>query len=97
MSDPPRRRFMRPWKVIEHDESYEVQDAVGLPLASVYFENETIRQSSTRRLSKDEARRVPAMSGLPRSTDIVSVIADVRKVPIADLSGTSVLRAPDVA
>jgi hypothetical protein len=56
MSDPPRRRFMRPWKVIEHDESYEVQDAVGLPLASVYFENETIRQSSTRRLSKDEAR-----------------------------------------
>jgi hypothetical protein len=51
---------MRPWKVIEHDESYEVQDAVGLPLASVYFENETIRQSSTRRLSKDEARRVAA-------------------------------------
>jgi hypothetical protein len=33
---------------------------VGLPLASVYFENETIRQSSTRRLSKDEARRVAA-------------------------------------
>jgi hypothetical protein len=60
MSDPPRRRFMRPWKVIEHNESYEVQDAVGLPLASVYFENETIRQSSTRRLSKDEARRVAA-------------------------------------
>jgi hypothetical protein len=25
---------MRPWKVIEHDEWYEVQDAVGLPLAS---------------------------------------------------------------
>jgi hypothetical protein len=51
---------MRPWKVIEHDESYEVQDAVGLQLASVYFENGTIRQSSTRRLSKDEARRVAA-------------------------------------
>jgi hypothetical protein len=51
---------MRPWKVIEHDESYEVQDAVGLPLASVYFENETVRQPSTRRLSKDEARRVAA-------------------------------------
>jgi hypothetical protein len=60
MSDQPRRRFMRPWKVIEQDESYEVQDAVGLPLASVYFENETIRQSSPRRLSKDEARRVAA-------------------------------------
>ena len=60
MNDPPRRRFMRPWKVIEHDGSYEVQDTTGLPLASVYFENETIRQSSTRRLSKDEARRVAA-------------------------------------
>ena len=60
MRNPPRRHFMRPWKVIEHDESYEVQDAVGLQLASVYFENGTIRQSSTRRLSKDEARRVAA-------------------------------------
>jgi hypothetical protein len=60
MIDPPRRRFVRPWKVIELGESYEVQDAVGLPLASVYFENETTRQSSTRRLSKDEARRVAA-------------------------------------
>ena len=60
MIEPPRRRFMRPWKVIEHDEPYEVQDAVGLPLASVYFENETIQNSSKRLLSKDEARRVAA-------------------------------------
>ena len=51
---------MRPWKVIERDNSYEVQDAVGLPLASVYFENETIQKSSKRLLSKDEARRVAA-------------------------------------
>jgi hypothetical protein len=34
---------MRPWKVIERDDSYEVQDAVSLPLASGYFENGTIR------------------------------------------------------
>ncbi len=60
MIDLPRRRFIRPWEVIERDDSYEVQDATGLPLASVYFENETIRQSSPRRLSKDEARRVAA-------------------------------------
>jgi hypothetical protein len=60
MIEPPRRLFMRPWKVIEHDNSYEVQDAVGLPLASVYFENETIQKSSKRLLSKDEARRVAA-------------------------------------
>ena len=60
MIEPPRRRFMRPWKVIEHDDLYEVQDAVGLSLASVYFENETIHRSSARRLSKDEARRIAA-------------------------------------
>jgi len=60
MIEPPRRRFIRPWKVIERDNSYEVQDAVGLPLASVYFENETIQKSSKRLLSKDEARRVAA-------------------------------------
>jgi hypothetical protein len=46
--------------VIEHDESYEVQDAVGLLLAFVYLENEATRQSSMRRLSKDEAGRVAA-------------------------------------
>ena len=60
MIEPPRRRFMRPWKVIERDNSYEVQDAVGLPLASVYFENETIDKSSKRCLSKGEARHVAA-------------------------------------
>jgi hypothetical protein len=61
---PPRRRFMRPWKVIEHDGSYEIKDATGLPLASVYFENETIRQSS-----KDEARRLAAQSRGCRQDD----------------------------
>jgi hypothetical protein len=60
MIDPPRRRFMRPWKVIKHDDSYEVQDAVGLSLASVYFDDEKIPRSSARRLSKDEARRIAA-------------------------------------
>ena len=60
MIDPPRRRFMRPWKVIERDDSYEVQDAVGLSLASVYFENETTPRSAVHQLSKDEARRVAA-------------------------------------
>ena len=60
MIDPPRRRFMRPWKVIEHDDSFEVQDAVGLSLASVYFEDETTPRAAVRCLSQDEARRVAA-------------------------------------
>jgi hypothetical protein len=28
----PPRRFIRPWRVIERDESFEVQDAVGTHL-----------------------------------------------------------------
>jgi hypothetical protein len=41
-------------------EGDRAQDAVGLSLAFVYFENEATRQSMMRRLSKDEARRIAA-------------------------------------
>lgn len=54
---PPRRRLPPPWTVVEHSESYEVRDAKGQSLAYVYFAEEQ-RQSSTKRLSQDEARRI---------------------------------------
>jgi hypothetical protein len=52
------RRFAQPWVVIEHDESYEVQDAAGLHMAFVHFDTESTRQSMMNRLSKDEAHRM---------------------------------------
>lgn len=49
MSAP--RRFIRPWQVIEHDERFEVIDAVGVSLAVVHFDDEPSQstgQQSTR-------------------------------------------------
>jgi hypothetical protein len=52
------RRFLRPWTVIEHDESFEVPDGTGTHLAFVQFGEAPTRQSMMRRLSKDAARRM---------------------------------------
>jgi hypothetical protein len=57
MADPDRS-FIKPWKLIEHPESFQVQDAAGVTLAFVYYENEPTRRRMTNRLSKDNARRM---------------------------------------
>jgi hypothetical protein len=56
----PDKLFATPWTVIENPESYCVADAGSRPLAYVYFEDERVRQSSTRRMSKEHARRLAA-------------------------------------
>jgi hypothetical protein len=40
--------------------AFIIRDAKGRALAYVYFEDETVRQMSMKRLSRDEARRVAA-------------------------------------
>jgi K+/H+ antiporter YhaU regulatory subunit KhtT len=57
-----RRRFPPPWSVEEHPggESFIIRDAKGQALAYVYFEDETVRQMSMKRLTRDEARRIAA-------------------------------------
>ena len=52
------RRFPLPWQVIEHAESFEVQDANGQPLSFTYFEDEDGRRNAMKRLPRDEARRI---------------------------------------
>ena len=46
------------WRVIEHSESFVVEDANGWPLAYVYFEDKPVRRSLVNRLTSDEAWRV---------------------------------------
>jgi hypothetical protein len=58
LSLPAARRFIRPWQVIERDNSFEVTDAAGLGLVVVHFDTEPSRQLMLKRLSKDEARRL---------------------------------------
>jgi hypothetical protein len=57
---PSTRRFPPPWTVEENRESFVIHDAIGQPLACVYFEDEPQRQMSMKRLSRDEARRIAA-------------------------------------
>ena len=55
-----QRRFPPPWQVVEHPESFVVEDGRGQRLAYVYFEEEPVRRHSAVRLTKDEARRIAA-------------------------------------
>jgi hypothetical protein len=50
-----RRRYPPPWRIEERRESYIVMDAMGKPLAYVYFEDHPQRQMITDRISKDDA------------------------------------------
>ena len=50
------RRFPPPWSIEEHQESFIVKDAGGLPLAYINFEDEPKQPLSTQRLPRDEAQ-----------------------------------------
>jgi hypothetical protein len=52
--------FPAPWSVKALKESFVVQDATGQGLAYIYFDEQPQRRSVTKRLSRDEARRLAA-------------------------------------
>ena len=53
-----RRPFAKPWKIEEQGESFQIGDAAGRILAHVYFDDEPTRRNFSKRLSKDDARRM---------------------------------------
>jgi hypothetical protein len=52
------RRFPPSWRMIEHTESFEIQDESGQALAYVYFEDDDGRRNAMKQLTRDEARRI---------------------------------------
>ena len=54
------RSFPPPWSIDERADSFTVKDAMGQTLAFLFFEDEPQRQMLTKRLSRDEARRIAA-------------------------------------
>jgi len=57
------RGFPSPWTVEDNDACFVVSDANGQALAHIYFEEDPGRQSTSKRLTKDEARRVAVNIG----------------------------------
>jgi hypothetical protein len=49
------RRFPPPWSIEERQESFIVTDENGQHLAYIYFEDESQRRLSMKRLTRDEA------------------------------------------
>jgi len=54
----PVNPFIKPWRIEESGESFQVVDAAGRSLAYVYFEDEPTRRGFMKRLSKYDAQRM---------------------------------------
>jgi hypothetical protein len=52
------RRFFAPWRVVEFEGAFRVEDAAALPLAFVYFAQGSGDRSTGGSMSRDEAERV---------------------------------------
>jgi hypothetical protein len=62
-----RKRYPSPWRVQENPESYVVVDDNNQTLAYIYFEDESVRQSTIKRIRKGDAYQLArAISRIPR-------------------------------
>jgi len=61
-SRPSPRRFPPPWSADETEACFIVRDASRQALGYVYFEEEPGRRAASKMLTRDEARRIAAMS-----------------------------------
>jgi hypothetical protein len=84
------RRFPPPWTVVEHAESFWVQDAGGQTVGWFYFRHneETARQSKV--LTRDEARRMAV--NFARLPELLAKPGRGR--PVDELSSPRMVRRP---
>jgi hypothetical protein len=76
----PNRRFPPPWSIDEQAESFIAKDAAGLPVAYVYFEEEPQRQTSMKRMPRDEAFSIAVnIAKLPRVPR--AILKDIPRPP----------------
>ena len=47
-----------PWRLHEHNESFEIRTRIGTRVAYIYFEDEPVRRSTMGRFSKAAAREI---------------------------------------
>lgn len=48
-------RFLPPFEIIEHPESFEIRDAAGRCLSFTYFEDNETRRFDLKRMTREEA------------------------------------------
>ena len=53
----PAKPFRQPWKLVEHEESFTITHASNTVLATIHHEDEPGRQTTMRRLYREDARR----------------------------------------
>jgi hypothetical protein len=74
---PVRRHpYTRPWVLTEHREAFSVEAANGTHLAYFYFEDEPGRRSVTKRMTREEARRIA--NSFMRLPDLLEELAQLR-------------------
>ncbi len=74
--------FALPFQLVEHGESFVVANATGHPLAYVYHEDEPGRRDVTRRLTREDARRLAtAIARLPELMDELRRLRIARDEP----------------
>jgi hypothetical protein len=74
--------FELPFQLIEHGERYMVANASGYPLAYVYHEDEPGRGIVTRRLTREDARKLATqIARLPELLDELRRLRAARDEP----------------
>lgn len=82
MRGPAPDPFRKPWQLLEHKESFEIQNASGEHLAYIYHEDEPGRRDVMKRLTREDALTMAkAILRLPDLMDELRKLRAARDEP----------------